>query len=64
MIGSVPTAPDPNTSAKVSRYKWELHRGTNWVVYTFCQEEGILLEKYRDTNESDTIQKYRGQGSI
>ena len=26
----VPTTPDPNTSAKVSRYKWEAHRDTNW----------------------------------
>ena len=29
-FGSVPTTPDPNTSAKVLRYKWELHRDTNW----------------------------------
>ena len=30
IIGSVPTTPDPNTSAKVSRYKWEAYRDTNW----------------------------------
>ena len=32
-LGSVPTTPDPNTSEKVSRYKWEAYRDTNWVVY-------------------------------
>ena len=26
----VPTTPNPNTSAKVSRYKWEAYRDTNW----------------------------------
>ena len=41
-IGGVPTTPDPNTSAKVSRYKWEAYRDTNWwgLFTTFCQEEG------------------------
>ena len=29
-LGGVPTTPDPNTSAKVSRYKWEAYRDTNW----------------------------------
>ena len=29
-IGSVPTTPDPNTSEKVARYKWEAYRDTNW----------------------------------
>ena len=29
-IGGVPTTPDPNTSAKASRYKWEAYRDTNW----------------------------------
>ena len=27
-IGSVPTTPDPNTSAKASRYKWEPYHDT------------------------------------
>ena len=51
-IGGVPTTPDPNTSAKISRYKWEAYRDTNWrlVHTTFCQGEGILLQKYRDRN--------------
>ena len=30
LMGSAPTTPDPNTSAKVSRYKWEACRDTNW----------------------------------
>ena len=52
VVGGVPTTPDPNTSAKVSRYRWETYRDTNWcgVYTTFCQEEGILLQKYRDRN--------------
>ena len=28
VIGRVPTTPDPNTSAQVSRYKWEPWRDT------------------------------------
>ena len=49
---SVPTTPDPNTSAKASRYKRDPYRDTNWwrVFTTFCQPEGILLPKYRDRN--------------
>ena len=39
MIGSVPTTPDPNTSAKVSRYKWEPYRDTNWCV---CRNERCI----------------------
>ena len=27
---NVPMTPDPNTSGKVSRYKWEPYRDTNW----------------------------------
>ena len=52
-LGSVPTTPDPNTSAKVSRYK-----GSSIVIqlggiYThFCQEEGILLQKYHNRSGS------------
>ena len=40
------TTPDPNTSEKVSRCKWEAYRDANFGgVYTiYCQEEGILLE--------------------
>ena len=48
---SVPTTPDPSTSAQVSRYKWEAYRGTNWwCIYYFLPKEGILLQKYRDRN--------------
>ena len=35
------------------------------VYTTFCQEEGILLQKYRNRNGSvsrDTFQKHRGSG--
>ena len=47
----VPTTPDPNTPAKVSRHKWEACRDTIGGVYTtFCQEEGILLQKSCDRN--------------
>ena len=50
-LGGVPTTPDPNTFAKVSQYKWEAYRDTNWwCIYYFCQEGGILLQKYRDRN--------------
>ena len=51
-FGGIPTIPDPHTSVKVSRYKWEAYRDTNWGgVYTsLCQEEGMLLQKYRDRN--------------
>ena len=52
-FGGVTTTPDPNTSAKASRYKWEAYRDTNWwcILYTtFCQEEGIFLQKFRDRN--------------
>ena len=50
-IRCVPTTPDPN--------KMQKYRDTNGsriviqiggVYTTFCQEEGILLEKYRDRN--------------
>ena len=50
-IGSIPTTPEPNTSAKASQYTWEPYRDTNWCGVentTFCQEEGILLQKYGD----------------
>ena len=32
VVGSVPTTPDPNTSEKVSRYKWEAYH-IQLVVY-------------------------------
>ena len=45
LLGSAPTTRDPNTSAKVWRYKLEPHRDTNWwCIYYFCQEESILLQ--------------------
>ena len=51
MLGTVPTTPDPNTSAKLSRYKWEAYGIQIGSVYTtLCQEEGILWQKYRDRN--------------
>ena len=55
-FGSAPTTPDPNTSAKASRYKREAYRDINsWCAYiyiyiAFWQEESILLQKYRDRN--------------
>ena len=58
-IWGVPMTPDPNTSAKASRYKWEAHHDTKWLciyvyicvyIYIYCQEEGILLQKHRDKN--------------
>ena len=53
LFGGVPTTPDPNASAKFK------YRDTNGrriaiqiggVYTTFCQGEGILLQKYRDRN--------------
>ena len=40
-IGGVPTTPDPNTSAKVSRYKWEAYRDTNWWCIYYCLPTGV-----------------------
>ena len=54
------------TSAKVSRYKSDVIQ-IGGVSTTFCQEEGILLQKYRDRNErriAILFRKYRGQGSM
>ena len=35
-VGGVPTTPNPNTSAKISRYKWETYRDTNWwCIYIY-----------------------------
>ena len=47
-VGSVQTTPDPNTSAKVSRYKWEPHRDTNWwciLLYYFLPRGGYTFAK-------------------
>ena len=60
----VPTTPDPNTSAKVSRYKWEAYRDTNWwCIYYFLPRGGHTFAKVWEVYR-DTFQKYRGQGSI
>ena len=46
IIGGVTTTPDPNTSAKVSRYKWEPYRDTNWwCTYYFLPRGGHTLAK-------------------
>ena len=48
-VGRVPTTPDLNTSAKVSRFKREPYRDTMWwCIYYFLPRGGILLQKYRD----------------
>ena len=45
-IGSVPTTPDPHASAKVSRYKWEAYRDTNWwCMYYFLPRGGHTFAK-------------------
>ena len=45
-IGSVPTTPDPDTSAKVSRYKWEPYRDTNWwCIYYFLPRGRHIFAK-------------------
>ena len=43
LLGSVPTTPDPNTSAKVSQYKWEPYGDTNW----WCMVYILLADKTR-----------------
>ena len=46
LVGGVPTTPDPNTSAKVSRYKWEAYRDTNWwCTYCFLPRGGHTFAK-------------------
>ena len=50
-IGGVPTTPDPSTSAKASRYKWEPYRDTNsWCIYYFLPSRGHTFAKYGDRN--------------
>ena len=39
-FGSVPTTPDPNTFAKVSRYRWEPYRDTNWWCIYYSLPRG------------------------
>ena len=44
--GSVPTTPDPDTFAKVSRYKWEPYRDTNWwCIYYFLPRGRHIFAK-------------------
>ena len=46
MLRRVPTTPDPNTSEKVSRYKWEAYRDTNWwCIYYFLPRGGHTFAK-------------------
>ena len=46
ILRSVPTTPDPNTSEKVSRYKWEAYRDTNWwCIYCFLPRGGHTFAK-------------------
>ena len=47
LVGGVPTTPDPKSSAKVPRYKWEAYRDRNLggVYTTFCQKEGDTFAK-------------------
>ena len=67
-LGTVPTTPDPNSFAKVSRYKWEPYRDTNWWCrYCFLPRGGHALaevSRYKWEVYRDTLQKHRGQGSI
>ena len=42
-VAAISTTPDPNTSAKVSRYKWEAYRDTHW----WCKYYFGRAPKYR-----------------
>ena len=67
IFGSVPTTPDPNTSAKVSRYKWEAYRDTNWCIYYGLPQGGHTFAKVCHRNGrciAILFHMYRGQGSI
>ena len=45
-FGGVPTTPDPNTSAKVSRYNWDAYCDTNWrCIDYFLPTEGHTVAK-------------------
>ena len=67
-IGGVPMTPDPNTSAKVLRYKWEACRDTNWwCIYYFLPRGGhtsAKVSRWKWEVYRDTFRKYRGQGSM
>ena len=61
IIGSVPATPDPDTSAKVSRYKWEPYHDTKWWCkncflpkggHTCVKVSQLKWEVYGDTFES------------
>ena len=44
--GVLPTTTDPNASAKVSQYKWEAYRGTNWwCIYYLLPRGGDTFVK-------------------
>ena len=68
LVGGVPTTPDPNTSAKVSRYKWEAYRDTNWwCIYYFLPQGGHTFTKVCHRNGrciAILFRMYWGQGSI
>ena len=70
-FGRLPTTPDPNTSARALRYKWEAYRDTNWwCIYYFLPRVGHTFAKVSrhnwevDHNHVNALQKYRGQGSM
>ena len=68
-FGSLPTTPDPNASAKVSRYKWEPHRDINWwcIYYNPAKRRAYFCSKSNVVEMggvSRYFHKYRGQGSI
>ena len=47
-FGGVPTTSDPNTSAQVSRYRWEAYRDTNWrCIYIYIYIHTRLSAKGR-----------------
>ena len=40
VFGSVPATPDPSTSARVSRYKWEPYRDAKWWCICYFLQRG------------------------
>ena len=58
---SVPTTPDPNTSATISRYKWKPYRETDWCTYYFLPR-GMLFQKHRDRNGRCTAILFKSIG--
>ena len=62
-LGGVPTTPDPNTSAKASRYKWEPYRDTNWwCIYYFLPGGGNTFAKVCHRNGSCSAIVFRSIG--